>query len=43
MVVMPSHFYKDNKYNKFFSEEGHFSNIVNIQTAQYPLLIFSLN
>ena len=41
MVVMPSYFYKDNKFKT--SEEGHFSNIVKIETSEYPLLLFTLD
>ena len=42
---MPNYFYKDNKYKTWESscEEAQFSNIVNIQTTQYPLLMFSLD
>ena len=37
MVVILSYFSKDNRYSTRLLEEGHFSNIVKIQTSQYPL------
>ena len=41
MIVMPSYFTRT--IGTRLCEEGHFSNILKIQTSQYPLLSFTLD
>ena len=45
MVIMLSYFYKAIKYKTWKSSVKNdiLSNIANIQTSQYPLLMFSLD